>query len=326
MQLSLAYGCRWFSLAKIKNIGAFQDSGLHFNNPVNLLLWESQHIWSELQRPDLVLSIGTGTEIPCGPPKASHFRHIFRDGFIPRLYRCFLSSIDGEIAWRELINRLSEEDGRDYVRLNVSLASPAPALDDISKMKCLRESVHLQFGKSSSHLDVAYMLLMARFYFSLEEIPQRQPTGLYHCFGVIRCRLPGETALQCLKLLRCTDMSLELNQRFLTAMNWTENICRLCHRFSQRVDFLVRDLGDCVNLTWDSEMGQRRVSAFPQCMNWFVRQQGLDMIFGSADHGLPGSLECHVCRVKKKAEAMKRKAIPYTLHPTKRIRQNNVKR
>jgi hypothetical protein len=322
-----AYGSsRWFGPAKIKNIGAFQDGGLRFNNPVNLLLWESQHIWPEIQKPDLVLSVGTGTEIPSGSPKASHFRHIFRDGFIPRLYRCFLSSIDGQIAWRELINRLSEEDGRDYVRLNVSLASPAPALDDISKIECLRESVHLQFEKSSAHLNVAYKLLMARFYFSLEEIPQRQPSGLYHCFGVVRCRLPGETAVQCLRLLGCADISLELNQGFLTAIDWTGNICRLCHRFSQRVDFLVRDLGDPLTLTWNSEMGRRRVSAFPQSMTWFVRQQGLDMIFGSADHGLPGRLECHVCRARKKVEAMKRKAISYTLHPAKRVRQSNAKR
>jgi len=85
-----------FRPAYIAAVGAFQDGGLKHNNPVNLALWESRRIWPEGSSPDVVLSLGTGTYQQSTSPDAPHFRHILNDGFIPRLCRSFMSTLNGE--------------------------------------------------------------------------------------------------------------------------------------------------------------------------------------------------------------------------------------
>ena len=77
--------------AYLPAIGTFQDGGLKHNNPVNLALWECRQIWPSVGKPDLVVSLGTGTDMTLKSPSAPNFRHLFKDGFIPRLYRSFMS-------------------------------------------------------------------------------------------------------------------------------------------------------------------------------------------------------------------------------------------
>ena len=90
--------------ANIGGLGTFQDGGLIHNNPVYLVLWECQKIWPFTTIPDVVLSLGTGTEKKSGSLATPYFQYILKDGFIPRLYRLFMSSLDGERAWRDLKN------------------------------------------------------------------------------------------------------------------------------------------------------------------------------------------------------------------------------
>ena len=85
---------------------------------MDLAVWESQRIWSISTTADVVLSLGTGTHGDLQSPKAPHFRHVLNDGFVPRLYRSFMSSLDGEQTWRESINRLEEGRKANYFRLN----------------------------------------------------------------------------------------------------------------------------------------------------------------------------------------------------------------
>jgi hypothetical protein len=59
--------------AYISVIGTFQDGGLKHNNPVNLALWECLHIWPSVVKPDLLVSLGTGTDREIQSPSASHF-------------------------------------------------------------------------------------------------------------------------------------------------------------------------------------------------------------------------------------------------------------
>ena len=84
-----------FKPAGIQGVGTFQDSGLKYNNPVDLALWESKQIWPPNTAPDIVLSLGTGTEDCLKSLKAPYFRHVLNDSFIPRLCRSFMSSLDG---------------------------------------------------------------------------------------------------------------------------------------------------------------------------------------------------------------------------------------
>ena len=100
--------------ANTEGLGTFQDGGLMHNNPVDLALWECQKIWPSTTIPDVVLSLGTGTEQKSDSLALQCFQHILKDGFIPRLCRSFMSSLDGERAWRDLKNRLDGSNKADY--------------------------------------------------------------------------------------------------------------------------------------------------------------------------------------------------------------------
>jgi len=63
--------------------------------------------------------------------KASHFRHVFNDDFIPRLCRSFMFSLDDERVWRELRNRLNDNAKIDYFRFNISINEDEIRIDDI---------------------------------------------------------------------------------------------------------------------------------------------------------------------------------------------------
>lgn len=125
----------WFFTPKqLDSIGTFQDGGLHHNNPVNIALWESRRIWPDAPT-DIVLSIGTGSgmEVEPGSPTSTGPRGILRDGFIPRLYRSFMSSLDGQKAWTALMNRLNidtDSPQSKYFRLNVRFNGPEPHIDE----------------------------------------------------------------------------------------------------------------------------------------------------------------------------------------------------
>ena len=178
---------RLFKLIYIPILGSFQDGGLRHNKPVNLALWGSRQIWTSTIVVDVVLSLGTGTEDDPRSPKAPRFRHVLNDGFIPRLCRAFMSLLDGENTWKELINRLDEDLKADYFRFNVSLSGPEPRLDDVHQMGQLRKCVQLQPNGLKNRVKTASALLSAAFFFELQVIPTFH-AGLYLCQGLIRCR------------------------------------------------------------------------------------------------------------------------------------------
>ncbi len=148
-------------------------------------------------QPDIVVSLGAGTEKDCTSPRAPNFRHVFRDGFIPRLYRSFLSSLDGEGTWRELMNRLDERSRRDYFRLNISFSDQELAIDDIDCMNDLRASVHLRPRMFQDNKSIASALLTFTFFFELITIPLFD-SRMFYCQGIIRCRLQGNVIVQAL--------------------------------------------------------------------------------------------------------------------------------
>lgn len=89
----------------------------------------------------MVLSLGTGQEKQSVSLGAPNFRYMFQDGFIPRLYRSFMSSLDGQVAWRDLQNRLDQKARENYFRLNVSLSDELSTIDDVGRMDEIRRQV-----------------------------------------------------------------------------------------------------------------------------------------------------------------------------------------
>ncbi len=288
-----------FKPTHIRGIGTFQDGGLKHNNPVNLALWKSHQIWPSVVQPDIVVSLGTGTEKDCTSPRAPNFRHVLRDGFIPRLYRSFLSSLDGEGTWRELMNRLDERSRGDYFRLNISFSDQEPAIDDIDCMNDLRASVHLRPRMFQDIKSIASALLASTFFFELITIPLFG-SCMFHCQGIIRCRLQDNVIIQALARIHSSNLSFVTDFGTLGLLNPKEDVCHLCHRYCKQVDFYIRHPSDSIVVYLQSDPHKRRkLGGFPQTMDWFVRQQNLDAVFGTANHGAPGKLDCRACDVDR---------------------------
>ncbi len=66
------------------------------SNSIKTALFEVQVIWSSVDEPDFVVSLGKGfRQREQHTPYISGPRAILRDGPIPRLYRVFLASLSG---------------------------------------------------------------------------------------------------------------------------------------------------------------------------------------------------------------------------------------
>ncbi|KAK5163302.1 hypothetical protein LTR04_002627 [Oleoguttula sp. CCFEE 6159] len=282
-----------FRPANIAAYGAFQDGGLKHNNPINLALWESRHVWPEHSIPDVVLSLGTGTP-ELQSPRAPHFRHFLNDGFIPRLCRSFMSSLDGENTWKEVENRLDDTSRQNYFRFNVGMTD-APSIDDVTCMETLRRSVHFQPSGPSSLAELVSALLISCFYFQLDFLPHFE-SGFYRCEGSIRCRNNGTTIVNAMKRVYTSQLEFVTDSGTLADFNGRDDVCTWCHRYSKRLVFYVRHPTDTMSMYLrTSDQTRRRISGFPQSIEWFVKQQRLDATFGLPDHGTPGALLCCKC-------------------------------
>ncbi|KAL8802034.1 MAG: hypothetical protein Q9200_006728, partial [Gallowayella weberi] len=269
-----------FKPAKIGPAGTFQDGGLKHNNPINLALWEIPYIWPSIQRPDIVVSLGTGTGSDSQSPHAPNFRHVIQDGFIPRLWRSFMSSLDGQSTWRDLWNRLDERSRDNYSRFNVSLSGDGPAMDDIQRIDQLRACVQSQPDSGRSQLKTAFALLISTFFFELSSAPTFQ-AGRYFCEGTIRCRLTGRTICQTLQRIHQSNLTFMTSDQVLGQLEPEDDLCSGCSRYLKKVHFVIRHPTEQTTVFVQSTtLGRRNLSSFPQSMQWFIDQQHLAEPFG----------------------------------------------
>ena len=253
------------------------------NNPIKLALWESLRIDPSLSRPDLVVSIGTGTSRKPKSPRAASFRHVLFDGFIPRLWRAYMSSFDGESNFRDIVNSLDHETRQDYKRLNVVLPRKEPAIDNTSRMDELRQLVHLNPQMIRECEEIIYTLLIASFYFELSTNQSQLSGNQIRCLGMIRCRLPGEVMMELLERIHPSRLSLVTHGRALGLYHGKRDLCPSCRQYRKSVEFTVHDLGQLVSTYISSARRPRRkLSAIPQTMQWFIDQQHLDAPFDTA--------------------------------------------
>ena len=289
------------------------------NNPIKLALWESLRMDPSLSRPDVVVSVGTGTSRKANSPKATSFRHVLFDGFIPRLWRAYMSSFDGESNFRDVVNSLDRESREDYKRLNVLLPRNEPAMDNTDRMEELRRLVHLDPQMIKECEETIHTLLTASFYFELSCIPSSLPDNRVRCLGTIRCRLPGEVMVGLLERVHPSRLSFVTYGKALGYYSGRRDLCPSCRRYRKSVEFTVRDLGQPITIyATSARRPQRKISAFPQTMQWFIDQQHLDAPFGSAYHrSLDRSCESCVAATQGK---LKRQA------PAKEGRNKSLKK
>ena len=198
------------------------------NNPIKLALWESLRMDPSLSKPDVVVSVGTGTRKNSVSPRSTSFRHVLFDGCIPRLLRAYMSSFDGESNFRDVVNNLDEESRDDYKRLNIFLPINEPDIDNTSQMRKLRESVHQNSQLMGNCQMTVYALLITTFYFELDGLPRNLPGDRFQCSGMIRCRLPGKAIVEVLERVHPSQLTFVTNTRTLGYYNERRNLCSMC--------------------------------------------------------------------------------------------------
>lgn len=295
---------RLYRSAQIKASGPVQDGGMSgHNNPVRIALSERLRNDRALEAPDIVVSLGTGTQKASPSPRATDFRHVILDGYVPRLWRSYMSSFNGQRIWDELMNSLDVRNRESYIRLNSVLPTDEPAIDDVDRMAEMRESVHvppmLQDCKKT-----LYRLLVSAFYFELRSIPEYVRDGRYHCRGTIRCRLPGTAVFKLLTQCTTSNLAFTNDVETLGYCEGNLDLCSICHRFQKNVEFFIRHPSELVTIYLQSvTQGRRKISAFPQKMQWFQTQQKLDAPFGTAHHW---DLQYRACKSCIPNSALKR--------------------
>ncbi len=288
----------WNSLyrsAQIKASGPVQDGGMSgHNNPVRLALSERLRNDPSLLTPDVVVSLGTGAQKTSASPRTTDFRHVILDGYVPRLWRSYMSSFNGQKIWDELMNSVDERKRGDYIRLNSVLPSDEPAIDNTDRMEELRESVHVpQMYRACRR--TLYILLVLTFYFELASV-ERVREGQYRCHGTIRCRSPGLSIVKLLARVNVSNLVFATDVETLGYYGGYKDLCVLCHRYQKKVDFLVRHPTELVTIYGESvTQGRRKISAFPQAMRWFENHQRLDAPFGTAFHRDLQDRSCKGC-------------------------------
>ncbi len=265
------------------------------NNSVRIALSERLRNDSSLLTPDIVVFLDTDAQKISASLRTTDFRHVILDGYVPRLWRSYMSSFNGQKIWDELMNFVNERKREDYIRLNSVLLSDESAIDNTDRMDELRESVHV----SQMYQDCAktlYALLIFAFYFELASVSERLREGQYHCRDTIRCRLSGNSVVKL--LARCDIFNLEFITDVETLKHYGDNLdlCLLCHQYQKKVDFLVRHSTELVIIYVKSvTQGRRKISAFSQAMQWFENQQKLDVSFGTAFHRNLLNRSCKSC-------------------------------
>lgn len=299
-----------FPTIDIPDLGTFQDGGMRrHNNPINLALSEAKHLWPNSPSPDVFISLGTGSEsTDSSSNTVSRFRNILVDGWMPRIYRSFSSSFEGQCTWREVLGLLDDRSRDDYFRFDVAVPGGLPRMDNTECMDTLSKLVRSNPDGQRKHQKAIASLLATSFYFQLEAKPEYY-SGLFQCIGSIRCRAPAERVIEWIDAFDNSRKDFYKDAINLGLRLTSDDICRYCHKYYRPIRFIVRDLKENIGLFIQFGGKSHRLSAFPNNMHWFIEQQGLEWNFGSPNHRVPTAMGCSFCRTQREGNSKKRKHI-----------------
>ena len=284
-------------------MGTFQDGGLWRNNPVDLALWEIQAVWPVDTDPDLVVSLGTGSSRKKTENSTNvGQRGVWKNGFISRLYKSFISSMDGQKFWQEFRNRKRVDAKGQYFRFSLEFDGPEPSLDNIHMMKDLKARVQSDLSQSTELDCLVQQVIASRFYFQLETIPQYEH-GDYSCVGYIFCRLrshsPGFDEL--LKRLSNRSARFYLDGRQLPGKVKDSSFVDRYGNFQKRVEFKVNDLYSNVSISLrEGRSSYKYISGSPFSINSLMEAQSLNAPFGTVTHSKRKASPIDLCVVQKR--------------------------
>lgn len=156
----------------------YYDGGVYHNNPINIAERERKLIWPEAKEPDVVISIGTGYNLnsrevkKAMPYKPVATKGIISQGmFLANMAKDHIAvSLDSEQTWKDFVSAKKPEERFRYVRLNTAFSTHPPQLDDLSKLKEMREMARTQFADQYETNMLALKLVASSFYFQPDEI------------------------------------------------------------------------------------------------------------------------------------------------------------
>lgn len=241
-----------------------------------------------VDEPSLVVSLGTGSRRVDDVPRMSPTRGLWRDGFIPRLFRAFMlsmSSVDGHKF------RSRQRKGRKerYFRFDIEFDGPEPALDDTTKMDELKAAARSAIYGSKDLDKLARCSVAELFVFELEGKPTKE-NGEYTCVGHILCRLRANGTALGVLLDQLTKSSAKL-----CVQDQVYSLAGLAHdgsyldkagNFRLRITFEIPDRRTpiSIGLQEGSSSESCSISGSPFLINALIAAQQLDACFGRADH------------------------------------------
>lgn len=212
-------------------------------------------------------------------------RGIFKDGFIPRLFRAFklsMSSIHGH-KFRSRRRKGSKEQ---YFRFNVEFNGPEPALDDTTKMQELKVAARSAIQGSKELARLARCVIAELFVFELECQPLKEH-GKYMCVGHILCRLranhPALAGL--IDLLSRNPTKILLQGHSLDGLTREGSYLDNGGNFSKRVAVELVDRKSPIAIQLQEGTSEpSHISGSPFTIDSLVAAQHLDACFGTSHH------------------------------------------
>ena len=259
-------------------------------------------IWPSVDKPDVVLSVGTGYVAPADSPALRFLHGIFTDGFCSRAFRAFIlsPSIHSENSWHMCLDSLSDEDRADFFRLNFPMDGGDVELDDAGQMAPLLSKVGSYVEATSPFVGMVQALWTSNFYFELDQRID-YVMGHHVCRGAILSRSENCSAL--IRRIRCKypAAAFVTNSGVLLGKLNDEACCRLCGFYRLPVQLDVRFLTETVSILLQFHQSvERRISGFPTTMSWIGNQQGIDRVFGRSDHQERFVIQNCNCKCKKR--------------------------
>lgn len=270
---------RYFRTFHLPRWGHFQDGGVRANNPLKVARRESAMIWPTAERPEIIVSVGTGYQSP-SPPEDRPSRGILKDGFIPRLFRSQLlcaPALDGEQAWQEAWDEFPPELRQDSFRLNSHLPQGLPELDDAGRIHELNER---QYAVPPG---LIRGLLATCFYFELDHMPE-EASGRVYCRGSILCAAADAYRLVDKALVEFPGAQFVTTAGTLLGPVADDDGCRACGYYRKQVSFAAASLHETITLVIRGQSTEHHLAGFPNNIQWFLDRQNVSAVFGHADH------------------------------------------